>query len=169
VPDIVTIGEIQKGHGLKGEVRVLLRGADSEDLNSVDEFNAILSDGSVQTLVLLKLRNQGHKLIMAFENVTDRSAADKLVGATLTVPTSQLPERSNDDYFIGDLVGFGVYSEAGDRIGVVNDVWELPASDVLQVMHDDREVLIPLVDEFVKQIFWEERRLKIFVMEGLLD
>jgi 16S rRNA processing protein RimM len=165
----VTIGEIQKGHGMKGEVRVRLHGVTIEDLNSIDEFKAVLPDGSVQTLVLLRLRTQGHKLIMAFENVTNRSVADKLVGATLTVPTSQLPERGEDDYFIGDLVGFGVYSEAGDRIGVVNDVWELPASDVLQVMHDDREVLIPLVDKFVRQIDWEERRLKIFVMEGLLD
>lgn len=166
--DILTIGEILKGHGVKGQVRIMLRGVDVTDLDRITELKAILADGSVQTLTLKKFHAVGRKLIMTLANVTDRTAADKLVGAMLTVPASQLPKRSANEP-TGDLIGYGVYSTEGDRIGIVNDVLELPASDVLQVTHDGKDVLIPLIDEFVKKIDQVERRLEIFVIEGLLD
>lgn len=167
--DMITIGEILKGYGLKGQMQVMLRGVDVADLDAVTEISAILADESVQTLTLEKFHSAGRKLIMTLANVTDRMTVDKLVGAILLVPASQLPESNADEQPTSDLIGYGAYTMDGDRIGIVNEVLELPASDVLQVTHDGRDVLIPLVDEFVKEIDRVERRLKIFVIEGLLD
>ncbi|MEE9161721.1 MAG: 16S rRNA processing protein RimM, partial [Candidatus Neomarinimicrobiota bacterium] len=60
-------------------------------------------------------------------------------------------------------------SEDGQVIGDVAAAWDLPANDVLQVIDDGREVLIPLVSEVVLEIDHASRRLVIAVMEGLLN
>jgi len=54
-------------------------------------------------------------------------------------------------------------------VGLVRDVWDLPANEVLQVISNDKEVLIPLIDEVIKEIDRDGRRVVITAMEGLLD
>ena len=74
-------------------------------------------------------------------------------------------ELDEDDYYVDDLVDMEVYNTFGDYIGIVTDVLEMPRGYLLEVRGNDKKVLIPFVEAFVKDI--TEDKIIIEEIEGL--
>lgn len=112
------------------------------------------------------------RLVVALENVTDRTHAFKLKGMEIAVPKSQLPvlpENGDSGYYWIDLISAEVVNIQGDRLGYVVGLLETGANDVLRVKgstaKDQRERLIPFIDHVVVQV--DLRNKKILVDWGL--
>jgi len=163
------IGNVLKGHGLKGEVKVQPLVGDMEILSDVQTLIATYPDGRVRDLELDHVQVHGRKVLLAFKGIEDRAAADALRGARLSIRREELPPLEEGEYYLGDLVGYTVVSDDNEVIGRIQEVWDLPANEVLQVINADREVLIPLVDEVIKEIDHAGGRVVIIPVEGLLD
>ncbi len=167
--DSLPIGAVLKGHGLKGDVKIHSLLESMEILNGVHTLTATYPDGRVEDLVLDRVHAHGKKVVFGFKGIEDRAGADALRGVELSIARADLPPLADGEYYLSDLLGYTVVSDDGTVIGLVRDVWDLPANEVLQVISDDREVLIPLIDEVIKEIRFDDRRVVITVMEGLLD
>ena len=122
-----------------------------------------------QTLGLRRIRSQGGKVLVGFTGIDDRTQAERLRGVELAVKREDLPPLGAGDYYLSDLVGYTVVADSGEVIGPVQEAWNLPANDVLQVMRGSREVLIPVVDDIVKGIDHLNKQVVITVIEGLLE
>jgi 16S rRNA processing protein RimM len=79
-------------------------------------------------------------------------------GATLAVPRETLPEAGEDEYYVFELVGLRVVEEGGREVGTVTDVLQYPANDALEV---DRKLLLPLVEDCVRDVSVAEGRIVI--------
>lgn len=99
------------------------------------------------------------------EGLTDMSSAELLKWVFLEVPADSRPTLEADEMLVSDLIGMKVVEEDGSQIGVVDDVVEAPAQDLLQV----GTALIPLVSEFVKDIDAESRTVTVKLIPGMLD
>ncbi len=165
----LSIGTISKGHGLKGEVRLNPSVEAIEVLDEVNQVRVQHTDGGETNMQLLSWRRQGEKLLVQLEGVGDRSSADALRGANLAIDRDLLPPPSEDTYFLDDLLGYAMVTDDGREIGEVIAVAELPASPVLTVAYQGREVLIPLVEQFVTGIRHREKVITIHLLEGLLE
>src|SRR6476619_2674093 len=76
----------------------------------------------------------GGGLVLRFEGVEDRDAAEALRGTALSVPAEALPEVDDpDEFYDHQLVGLAVRHADGRALGEVIDVWHPPASPVLVV------------------------------------
>ena len=165
----IPVGTVMKAHGLAGEVKVRLQLSDPGMLSTLHTLTAEFPDGRMQSLELERVSPQGAGVRLAFKGIHSRTSADALRGVTLSVARADLPALAEGEYYLGDLVGYAVVTEDGPTLGEVQDVWDLPANDVLQVAAAAGEVLIPLVDEVVRDIDHGEKRVVIRLMEGLLD
>ncbi len=163
------VGIILRGHGLKGEVKIHPLLDNMEILDRVHTLNATYPDGRVEDLVLDRVHAHGKKVVFGFKGIEDRAGADALRGVELSLARADLPPLAAGEYYLGELVGYTVVSDDDTIIGLVRDVWDLPANEVLQVISNDREVLVPLIDEVIKEIRFDDRRIVITAMEGLLD
>jgi 16S rRNA processing protein RimM len=85
----------------------------------------------------------------------DRSVAR---GAQLSIRRADLPPPDPDSYYVADLVGLEALEEGGQRLGVVCDVLPGVANDVLEL---DSGLLLPLVEECVREIDLERRRVLV--------
>jgi len=123
----VTLAAIAGAHGVTGEVRLKLFGEGVEALRAYRAFN----DSS---LTLKKLKDDGKGgAIARFEEVADRTAAEKLRGTVLTVPRSAMPPLAEGEYYHADLLGLRAVSDAGDELGTVIAVENFGAGDVLEI------------------------------------
>lgn len=165
----LAVGIVTKGHGLKGEVKIRTYVIDPEVLVVGLMLRATYPDGRVQTLELRSIRTQGGKILVGFTGIDDRTQAEGLRGVELAVKREDLPPLGVGEYYLGDLVGYTVVADSGEVIGPVQEAWAMPANDVLQVVQDGREVLIPVVDDIVKRIDHLNRQVLITVIEGLLE
>ncbi|AWB92807.1 ribosome maturation factor RimM [Aeromicrobium chenweiae] len=162
---LVVIGRIGRAHGIRGELNVDIR---------TDEPERRFAPGSSvvagrRRLTVTKARHHGGRLVVAFDEVPDRNAAEALHGTVLEaeVDPADVPEDP-DEFYDHQLVGLEVRS--GDAVvGSVTGLVHLPYQDTLAVDVDGREVLIPFVTELVPVVDVRGGFVTVADVEGLLD
>lgn len=154
------MGRVGRAVGLRGEVEVLVVSDDPQRF----VHGSVLND----SLTVRSTRQQGDRTIVAFEEITDRTAAEALKGTDLFVPQAQARTLDEGEFWDHDLIGCDVVTAAGERIGVVSDVLHQPANEVLVVDTGGAQALIPLVRSVVTSV-QPRVRITIDPLPGLLD
>ena len=126
----VLMGVIGAPHGVRGEVRVKPYTGDPLALGDY----GTLHDAQGRAYDVTDIRPQKNVVVVTFEQVTDRTAAEALNGVELFIDRDQLPdeELEDDEFFIADLVGLSVI-EDGAKTGEVVAVHNFGAGDLLEI------------------------------------
>jgi len=102
-----------------------------------------------------------------FEGVEDRNAAEALVGKELQIEKKQLKKVKPEGY--GFALGYQIVDETLGELGTIEDIYDMPANQVAQLMIDGKEHLLPLNDTFVTRADKRKKILYTNLPEGLLD
>ncbi|AKK03429.1 ribosome maturation factor RimM [Corynebacterium epidermidicanis] len=161
----VMIGRVVKSHGIRGEVVVEPTTDDPELRYAVGETLRGTQGKKEHSLTITAVRAHQGRLLIKFEEVPDRNAADSLRGTKFFAA----PIYDEDEgYYDHELEGLTVLLD-GTPIGTVTGISHGPAQSLLEVRIDDREVLIPFVEEIVPDIDLDEGTCTITPPEGLLE
>ena len=140
---------IRGAHGVRGEVRVI------PDTDNPDRFTVgrVVSVDGFGTRTIRSVRGTKGDLIIGFDGVDDREAAEKLRGRELRVPLEEA-RRAARGYLWPDLVGMRVVDEAGVTVGSLAEVLRPGGeTDVFVVRTTDGgEVLLPAIDSVILRI-----------------
>ena len=165
--DCYQLGYIQKTHGLKGGLSILLDVDFPEDYSKMESL-LIDQNGELVPFFISSLSIQGANAIMTLEDVHSVDEAKALCGTTLWLPLDNLPQLEDDQYYFHDLPGY-VIMEAGRKLGVVENVYSMPNCDLLAMQYDGQEVLIPIQDEVVIQVDKRSKTIHVKLPAGLID
>jgi 16S rRNA processing protein RimM len=105
--------------------------------------------------------------LISFEEINDRSEAEKVVGTVIEVDDSVQIPLSGDDFYFNDLFHLDVFVET-EKVGTVIDVMDYPQGAMLRVQLPTKAVLIPFLKVFVESVDLKEKRLTLINWEGLL-
>lgn len=161
------IGKVVKSHGVKGEVAVEVMTDEPEIRYAVGEVLHGKQAGKEQDLTVKSVRPHQQRLLVTFEEIPDRTAADSLRGMQFFAAPLERDEDS-DEYYDHELIGLKVRLD-GETIGEVTGVLDTPNRKILEVAYQGREVLVPFVMDIVPEIDLDEGFLEITPPEGLLD
>ena len=152
-------GKIVNTHGVRGEVRIT-PWADSADF--LRRFHVFYIDGAPVKV----LRSRVHKtqLIAQLEGIEDVNAAMALKNKVICIDRAdaKLPEGR---FFVQDLIGLPVRSDAGEDLGTLAEVLDLPQGQVY-IVRGEREILIPDVPDFILDLN-AETGLTVHLIEGM--
>ena len=129
----VVVGRIGRPHGLRGEVTVQVT---TDDPDERFASGAVLGTDPAGRgpLTVVSMRRSGPVLVLGFDGVADRNAAEALRGTSLTLDASLLPVPDDpEEFYDHQLVGLTVVDQAGTVLGTVTEVWHPPAAPVLAV------------------------------------
>ena len=156
--DRLVVGRVGRAHGLRGEVAVRFTSNRPER----SEPGAVLFAGDRELVITASRPHQGRMLVY-FEGVADRTAAEALQGVELTAAAfGDDVELDDDELWVHEVVGAEVHDRAGAVVGRVVSVEANPAHDLLVL---DGGALVPMV-------FVVEQRDGVVVIdppEGLFD
>jgi 16S rRNA processing protein RimM len=161
----VVIGRIGRAHGIRGELNVDIR-TDEPDRRFAPGSSVVCGP---RRLTVASARHHGGRLVVAFEEIPDRNAAEALHGMVLeaVIDPDDTPAEP-DEFYDHQLVGLEVRS--GDRVvGTVTGLVHLPYQDTLTVDIDGREVFVPFVTELVPVVDVSGGYVTVADVEGLLD
>jgi len=97
-PDLLVVGRIGKPQGIRGEVTVEVRTDDPDQRFAAGSI--LLTDPADRgPLTVERARDHSGKLVVAFEGVPDRNAAELLRGTLLVVDAATLPDPDDEDEF----------------------------------------------------------------------
>lgn len=163
----IRIGRVVKSHGVRGEV-VVEPLADDEDVFFAEgEVLHGRQTGKDQDLTIAFVRPHQRRLLITFEEIPDRTAADSLRGMQFFAEPLERDEDS-DEYYDHELIGLRVLID-GAHAGDVTGVMTMPNRKILEVDYGGKEVLIPFVMDMVPEIDLEEGYLVATPPEGLLE
>jgi 16S rRNA processing protein RimM len=170
----ITIGQISKVHGIKGEMVVVSLTDDPKRFSelkkvflSKDEKITQFEVEKVQTD--LKTKKFKERVLLKLKEVESPEEAKRLVGSFLEIEKDDLIKLPEERYFIFDIIGLKVITTEDKEVGKVKEVISLPANDVYVVQGDQKEYDIPAIKEIVKKIDLERKIMIIEPKEGLLD
>ncbi|MFE1172749.1 ribosome maturation factor RimM [Streptomyces sp. NPDC058773] len=166
----LVVARIGRAHGIKGEVTVEVR-TDEPELRLAPGAVLATEPSSVGPLTIATGRVHSGRLLLRFEGVADRTAAEALRNTLLIaeVDPEEVPEDP-EEFYDHQLIDLDVVTRDGTAVGRISEVSHLPYQDLLIVQRPDGgEVMIPFVAEIVPEIDLEEQRAVIDPPPGLLD
>ena len=141
---------VLRPHGLHGEVRAEILGA---DLERFCRGTRLQVEGSDRTLTVRSARSGPRGIaLLGFRGVDTPEQATELRGAYLTVDASAARPLGPDEWFVWQLVGMRCVSVDGAELGTVADVEPAPAADIVVVEGAGSLLRYPMVREFVRAV-----------------
>ena len=163
----LNIGRVVKSHGVKGEVAVELLVDEAEERIVVGEVLTGRQAGKEQHLTVKTVRPHQKRLLVSFEEIPDRTAADSLRGMKFVAAPLERDEDS-DEYYNHELIGLLVRHD-GAEVGKVTGVMDAPNRKILEIDYNGKDVMVPFVMDFVPELDTDAGYLTITPPEGLLD
>jgi len=171
VTELLLVGRVAKAHGIAGELAVDIH-TDEPDERFVPGavFTARLRDRSVRPVTVTTVRAHSGRLLIRFDEVPDRNAAETMRGAQLLVDVDELPPSDDPDAFYDhELEGLAVVLTDGSPVGTVTEIARGPGGELLVLKKTDgAEALVPFVRAIVPEVDVKGGRVVIDPPEGLL-
>ena len=163
------LGKITKTHALKGEATIFLDVDIPENYKKVKTIYLDLNH-QLQAFPVERIRITGKKSIIKLEGIDSIEDAEKIVNTEVYLPLSSLPRLKGKQFYYHDVIGFDVFDRNENRtIGSLRAIYESTGQDLFAVDADQKEILIPIVDSFIEQISFNDKRIELSLPEGLLD
>ncbi|MXS86182.1 ribosome maturation factor RimM [Nitrosomonas sp. HPC101] len=162
---MVVLGKVIGSHGIRGQIKVA---PFTEYIDGLMEYTSWWlgnDEKSWQIVHPTAFSIHNNQLVITLEEYNDRTRASELKGLLIAVPRNQLPQLSEDGedgYYWSDLIGTSVVNMQGEVIGTVAGLFETGANDVVRVqLPNDKEELIPFVDQVIKQVDLKSRQITV--------
>lgn len=145
--DLIQIATLKKPYGIKGWLWVFSLTDDRAEIFNMPNWYMKTALG-FRPLTVTDWREQGAGLVASFKEVPDRNVAETMNGVSVWVDKANLPALDDDEYYWSDLVGLTVINEDGEILGVIKELFETGAHEIISVKPtkesiDDEERLIP--------------------------
>ena len=164
----VNVGKIVNMHGIRGEVKVLSASDFASERFKKGKQVKIKFQGKENIFTIKSYRVHKNFHMLQFEGVQNINEVEKFKGHDLFQDVEDIDlQLEENEYYYSDIIGCDVYNGT-DLIGKVTEIFETGANDVW-VVKGDKEHLIPYIEQVVKMIDIDQKRIEIEAMDGLLS
>ncbi len=165
-PRYLAVGRIVAPHGVHGEVEVEIHTDFPQRFTPEARF--FVGERKV-AMVVERVRPFKHRLLIKFREVPDRTTAESLRGAWVHIPVEEAWPLEEGEYYEYQIIGLEVWTEEGEYLGVVDHIIYTGANDVYVIQGPRGEVLIPAIEQVVKEIDLDEERITVHLLPGLVE
>jgi len=164
----VLIGKVVGVHGLKGELKVKSESDIFERQMEVVDRVTLYRGTRKEELPVEEVKPYKDIYLIKLKGIEDRSGAEERIGGELWIKEEERAPLEEGEFYYEELIGLEVYDREGRKIGKVKGIFEQPASHILEIEKEDGKViLVPFIEQFVKEIDREGGRLTVSLIEGM--
>ncbi len=158
---LLHVGKISGVFGIKGWVKVFSFTGYREDILQYSPW--ILKKNATTKIVEVVTGQLQNQLVVAqIKGIDDRNAAETLIGWEIFVEKSQLPAAKENEYYWSDLIGLEVENTEGVVLGVIDNLLETGANDVIIVQGEERQHAIPFLQpQIVLEVDLATRKMRV--------
>ncbi len=165
------VGKIVNTHSLKGEVKVI-SSTDFEEERFKKGSKLLITRGNqlIREVVVQSYRNHKNFLLVKFEGIDSVEEAEKLKNLQIKIDSDEVGELEENEFYFHQIIGCEVFDENDRNLGEIIDILTPGANDVWVIKGEEgKEILIPYIEDVVKQIDITNKKVNIEVMEGLIN
>lgn len=145
--DFITIGQIVRAIGIKGELKVVPL---TDDPERFLRLKVVYIDERPYKVSSCRIDRGSVRL--ALIGVPDRTAAEKLKDKYVTIDRVNAVPLEEGSYFIADIIGCKLFLSDGSEVGKITDVDQFGAADVFTASDGRRVVRFPFLKKMIVKV-----------------
>jgi 16S rRNA processing protein RimM len=158
-PLFLVVGKIRRPHGIKGE---LVMEVLTDFPERIQIGRTLYAGDKHQPVKIESLRWHKNYLLIKFHGYDTPESAGIFRNVLIYKPIDHVPQLPEGEYYHYQLMGLRVVDEAGELIGVLQEILITGANDVMLIQSpDNKEVLIPLIDSVLLDVNLEEKTIRV--------
>lgn len=163
--ELLELGKVVNTHGIRGELKIQPWCDDPELFYDLEYFYIDNRRYEIQ-----KARLHKNCIIALVEGVTSINEAELLKNHVVTIEREALGALPEGTYYIADLEDLEVRLEDGQILGRIDEVIKTGSNDVYVLKETGgKPILIPVIDEVVKEVNIDDGYVVVELLKGLID
>lgn len=167
--DCFYLGKIVRKHSFKGEVVLKLDTDEPELYRNLDAVFLDIGHNLLPFFIEESLLQKGNQLRVKFEGVDSEADADSLLKTDAYLPLEFLPKLTDDKFYYHEVIGYLLEDVNYGAIGTISHINDHSAQHLFVVKHNGKEILVPIIDNFIKKVDRKNEKIIVETPEGLLD
>ncbi|WP_100404503.1 ribosome maturation factor RimM [Bacillus solitudinis] len=165
------VGKIVNTHGVRGEIRVISATDFAEERYAKGTKLMVKVNDKEIPVIVAHHRTHKNFDLLQFEGYNNINDVEVFKGHQLYVSADQLNELDEDEFYYHEIIGCTVMTEEGEDLGKVKEIIETGANDVWVVKRTagGKDLLIPYIEQVVREVEIDKKLIVIHVLEGLLE
>lgn len=166
--EFLEIGQIVNTFGIKGMVKIK---PFTDDITRFDDLKKVYveTNKSKKQYEIEEVKYHKDMVLIKFKGIDKIEDAELLRNSYLKVNRNDEPELEEGTYYIVDLIGLDVYSDEGNLLGRLDDIFNNGSSDIYVVKDElGKQLLLPAISDVIKEINLEEKRIVVHILKGLV-
>lgn len=162
------VGQIVNTFGVKGMLKVK---PFTDDANRFEELKKvyICKKEKLEEVEIEEVKYHKDMVLLKVKGIDDMNEAEKVKGLYLKIDRKNAKKLPKDTYFIADLLGLQVYSDTGELLGKVDDIFRTGANDVYVIKDEKgKQLLLPGIPDVIKEIDLEKEKIIVHILKGLI-
>ena len=167
--DCFFLGTIVSKYSFKGEILVKL---DTDQPNNYVDLHSVFVEtplGLVPYFIDRCLLHKSSLLRIKFDGVDSENKAEALLKKKLFLPVDMLPPLEGNQFYYHEIIGFSAIDQFNIEIGTIKTVNDSGPQPLFVIDADGTEILIPVHDNFIKELNRNGQKIFLDLPEGLLD
>ncbi|MGX9986188.1 ribosome maturation factor RimM [Soonwooa purpurea] len=166
--DCYFLGKITRKHGLAGNVILKLDTDQPELYNKLESIFVEINGLLVPFFIEKTSWSKADALNILFKNVTE-ALAEQVLGKDVYLPLTTLPKLSGKQFYYHEIVGFEIREEDGKSCGIIQSVNDQTAQHYFMLKLADRDVVIPIIKDWILEVNRDEKYIQMQLPDGLMD
>ena len=163
---LVHVGTFGQPQGLKGDIKVNILTSSFESFRMLKNY---FVEGIESSLNFTSFYKIGKKHIVSINNCIDRDSALDFKGKKIFVYRKNFPKIKSTEYYVYDLIECEVFNTEKKLIGIVIDIKNFGASDLIEIQNKDlKTFFIPMNEENIKTIDINKKQILAHPIKGIL-
>ena len=163
------LGTIVGKYSFKGEVLAKLDADSPDTYLNMDSLLIETPQGLVPYFIDRSQLHKSSLLRVKFEGVDSESEAEALLKKNLFLPLNMLPPLKGNQFYYHEIIGFTAIDQFYNEIGSIKNVNDSGPQPLFVIDAEGTEILIPVHDNFIKNLDRGARKMHLNLPEGLLD
>lgn len=162
------LGKVIKTYGYKGELVIHLDTNNPEEYQDMDML-FLNMEGSLVPWYIDDIDLNGDLATIKLDDIISLEKAREFVGFEVYLPLKDLKQLSDNEFYFHEVIGFKAVDKEHGDIGEVVEILERTEQEIIRIMHEGKEIMVPLTDEMISSI---DRKAKVLYLQtppGLID
>lgn len=162
----LAIGFMRRPHGVMGEIIMDLH---TDFPDRIQSGRKVYVGEKHESFTIGSVRTHGTGVLVKIRGFDTPETAGRFRNQWMYVKSTEVPALPEGQYYKHELIGLTVMTDAGEKLGILNEVLETGANDVYVVTKEDgKEILLPAIPDVVLEVNMNDRVVKVHIIEGLL-
>lgn len=162
------IGQIVNTFGIKGMVKIK---PFTDDITRFDDLEKVYvkNKSGKKEYKIEEVKYHKQMVLIKFEGINNPEDANLLRESYLMVDREKEKPLEEGTYYIVDLIGIEVYTDEGELLGTLKDIFNTGSNDIYEVKDElGKQILLPAISDVIKEIDMENRKIIVHLLKGLM-